>query len=62
MNLAEKNKGSLDMVATKFGNRNVLTFLAVARNGQPKQFSKYGQYIYQIAGNLVLDTNSAIKI
>ena len=26
-----------------------------------KIFSKYGQYIYQIAGNLVLSTNSVLK-
>ena len=27
--LAEKNKGSLDMVPAKFGDRNVVTFLAL---------------------------------
>ena len=46
----------------KFGDRNFSTFLAIARNRQPKEFSKYGQYIYQIAGNFVLDTNLTIKI
>ena len=60
LNLAEKNKGSLDMVPPKFGDRNFSTFLAVARNGQPKRFSKYGQYIYQIAGKLQ-DTNQQSK-
>ena len=45
LNLAEKNKGSLDMVPQKFRDRNFSTFQAVARNGKPKRFSKYGQYI-----------------
>ena len=35
VDLAEKNKGSLDMVIPKFGDRNVFTFLGVARDGQP---------------------------
>ena len=44
MNLAENNKGSLDMVPPKFGDRNFSTILAVARNGQPKTL-QYGQYL-----------------
>ena len=59
---SREEKGSLDMVPQKFRDRNFSTFQAVARNGQPKRFSKYGQYIYQIAENLVLDTNLTIKI
>ena len=50
------------MVPPKFGDRIFSTFLAIARDRKPKEFSKYGQYIYQIAGNFVLDTNLTIKI
>ena len=39
--------------------RNVKKFLVVARYGQI--FPKYGQYIYQIAGNLMLSMNSALE-
>ena len=31
VDMAEKNKGSLDMVRAKFGDRNVVTFLPLLR-------------------------------
>ena len=57
-----REEQGVDMVPPKFGDRNFSTFLAIARDRQPKKISKYGQYIYQIAGNFVLDTNLTIKI
>ena len=59
VDLAEKNKGSLDMVPAKFGDRNVVTFLALL--GKCKKYvSKYGQYTHQTTGIWILSTNLAI--
>ena len=60
VSIAEKNKGSLDMVYTRFGDRNF--YISGCCLGGPKIFcSKYSQNIYQIAGNLMLSTNMTIK-
>ena len=50
---SREEQGVTYMVPQKFRDRNFSTFQTVARNGQLKRFSKYGQYIYQIAENMI---------
>ena len=65
VDMAEKNKGSLDMVQAKFGDRNVVTFLPLLRKWKILQiwsiYSKYGQYTHQKTGNWMLSLNLIIK-